>query len=1009
MVDAGGNARPGSSAFPPLVSRERELLDLRRALQQALDGGGGLVLISGEAGIGKTTLVQTFAREAVGQDALILQGYCFDLSTTPPYGLWLELTDRYPEHGDLPLVPDALRRATGVGDLPHQMALFEVARDFLHAAARQRPLVVLLEDVHWADQASLDLLRYLARHLDSQRILLIATYRDDEVTREHPLFSLLPSLVRESQAIRIALNAFDRDAVSALVTERWILPDTDQNRLVAYLFEHAEGHPLFTIELLRTLEQGSYVRQSGDGWHLTDLRGVPVPSLVRQVIERRVAQLEDEARHFLEVAAVIGHQVPLDIWQAVARMADEDVLALLDQATNLHLLEEVSEWGTVQFVHALVREALYTRIVIPRRRLWHRLAAEILADAASPLPDTVAYHFQQAADPRAIEWLIRAGVRARGAAAWVTAAERFVDAATLLEGTADGERTRGWLLFYSAFILRFSQSPKVSAYWTEAQRIAEATNDRVLTAYIKYHGGGSAALRGDVQRGLEDIEQGVRAIADCFDQTDPPPTEEIALGIIRAHLPEFATTGEESAVGTMAVLDRPPVVTQRGVLVNWLGHAGRYRESFSMGQPFVVEMAEALKDDHGRWMRSLPGNIGLAHSYAALGCPDAARREYHFVRQGYLTTDDYSMVEYSCWCDLYHVVLPYYTDRVGERERLLLDAQHAWSRASGIISFATPVSQTELEIEFLHGRWAEAREHASGQCSSPLASMADRAHVILGIIARYQGSPAQAWEHVREVIPRGPATEPGDCYFSVHVGAQTLAIQLALDAADLDSARSWLKSHDHWLSWSGSVRWQAENRLLWARYYAMTGDTSAARQHAEESERLANEPRQPLTLIAVHRFLGELAIQAHDISAANQHLKRSIDLAEACAIPIERALTTLSLAELELTRGKKAAARALLAEVRRICSELDARPTLERVEALTARLRPKEIASRFGLSPREHEVLALLVQGNTDKQIAEQLFISHHTVSRHVSHILTKLAVDSRTAATAEAVRYELV
>lgn len=1009
MVDSGDGARPGRSAFSTLVGRGKESQTLQLAFQRALDGSGGLVLVSGEAGIGKTTLVQAFTREAVGQNTLILQGYCYDLSTTPPFGLWLELTDRYPEHRDLPPVPDVLRRGTGIGNLPHQTVLFEAARDFLSALARKQPLVVLLEDVHWADQASLDLLRYLARYLDSQPILLIATYRDDEVTRNHPLYSLLPPLIRETQAIRIELNVLDRNAVDALVAESWTLPARDQEHLVTYLLVHAEGHPLFTIELLRTLEQGDFVRQSEDGWHLTDLRGVPVPSLLRQVIEGRMVQLGEEARHFLEVAAVIGQEVPLHVWQAVADMADEDLLSVLEQAVNLHLLEEVTEQGTVQFVHALTREALYTGIILPRRRLWHRLIAESLSTTPNPVPDTVAYHFQQAGDPRAIEWLIRAGVRARGSAAWVSAAERFVDAANLLEGMVDGERTRGWLLFYSAFVLRFLQSPMITEYLAEAQRIADAADDRVLAAYIKWHRGGSACLRGDVRRGLEDLEQGVQAIADCFDQTDPPSTEELALGVIRAKLPEIKAAREETATGVTTVSGRVPVVTQRGVLVNWLAHAGKYRESLAMGERFVTEVAGVVGDNHGRWVQSLPGNMGLAHSYAALERPDAARRGYHFVRQEYLSINDYSMVEYSCWCDLYHVVLPYFTDRVEERERLRLDARHAWSRASGIASSAAAVSQTELELAFLHGRWKEAREHALLQCSSPLASTKHRGHVILGMIARFQGSPANALEHVRELMPYGAATEPGDCYFSVDVCAQTLAIQLALDTADLEIARTWLESHDHWLSWSGALCWRAESKLLWAQFHLVAGDPVAARQYAEESERIATDPRQPLVLIAVHRFLGELSTQAHDLDAANQHLTQSLELAEACGIPFERALSMLALAELELAQSNRAASRTLLGEVRRICTELDARPTMERVEALTARLRPKETDSRFGLSPREFEVLQLVVQGKTDKEIAEILFISYRTVMQHVSSILRKLDVDSRTAATARAVREGLV
>jgi predicted ATPase len=224
-----------SRSIPPLVGRERELDLLRHAFQETLHGHGGLVLISGEAGIGKTALVQAFTDERGPDEALILRGYCYDLSTTPPYGLWLEMTDRYRPDGDLPQLPEVLKRGTGVGELASQAELFNVVREFLAELSINRPLLLVLEDLHWADQASLDLVRYLARQLGDDRILMVATYRDDEVTRTHPLFALLPSLIRESQATRIELGSLTPDDVTALVRARWQLSKVDEARLEEFM------------------------------------------------------------------------------------------------------------------------------------------------------------------------------------------------------------------------------------------------------------------------------------------------------------------------------------------------------------------------------------------------------------------------------------------------------------------------------------------------------------------------------------------------------------------------------------------------------------------------------------------------------------------------------------------------------------------------------------------------------------------------------------------------------
>jgi hypothetical protein len=173
---------------------------------------------------------------------------------------------------------------------------------------------------------------------------------------------------------------------------------------------------------------------------------------------------------------------------------------------------------------------------------------------------------------------------------------------------------------------------------------------------------------------------------------------------------------------------------------------------------------------------------------------------------------------------------------------------------------------------------------------------------------------------------------------------QRLAAALALDAHDLTAAHAWLEAHDRWLDWSGAVLGRAEGALGWAAYHHASGDPTQARSYAEQALAHATDPRQPLALLAAHRFLGKLDVDAAALDTADEHLCESLRLAEACSAPFERALTLLEIARLRMAEGTLAEARSLLAEVRTICEPLGANPTLEFVATLEQQLVRTETA-----------------------------------------------------------------
>jgi DNA-binding CsgD family transcriptional regulator len=992
---------PGNVA-PVLVGREREQAVLRECLDATLAGQGGLVLIGGEAGIGKTALAEALLAETLEQGAAVLVGRCYDLSETPPYGPWREVFDRTPRSDDLPPLPAAVLPPERAGAaLSNQEAILRSVRDYLTALAARHPLVLLLEDLHWADPASLDLLRVLARGIAGVPLLLLATYRAEEVARGHTLFRLLPALVREARVARLDLRPLDRDAIGALVTARYALGDGDQDRLVAYLAGRSDGNALVLGELLRTLEGEDVLRQGNEGWQLGDLAAVPVPVLLQQVIAGRLHRLPAETERLLALAAVIGQEVPLALWAAVAETDENALLEHAERATAAHLLVETSDGAGVRFSHALIREALYEGTTALRRRAWHRQAGEALLAAPGPDPDAVANQFQRAGDQRAVEWLVRAGLRACAGGASITAADRFVAAAGLLTEDAAHAQDRGWLLLLSGQLLTFADTIAALQYLGAAEPLAQLVGDRVLVAHICGARGMVLCHRpNDIRAGVAELERAVTAVEALPHEYRRWSGMQVALARVEALLPE----GEAVTLPTHASI-LPVALHPRRNLANWYGWTGRYREAQTMGEAIV---ATALEDEPGR--QHVPGRFGLAHAYAALGRPDAARREYGLWRAACYAANEPYVVEYTTWAELQHAVLPYQPDDPPERARLAAESARAWTRAQDTVIAAPYPSQAGLPVALLDGRWAEARWLAEAAVAYATVGHAQSAGAALGVLARWQGDPNAAWARVRALHPQGPDTAPGDCFFVPGLALQALAADLALDVGDLTFAGEWVAAHGRWLEWSGAVLWRAEHLLLRARYARAAGDLAQARAHADGALALASEPRQPLALLAAHRTLGELATDAMHCDEAATHLEAALALADACAAPYERALTLLALAELRHAEGRSAETDAALDAARTILAPLGAVPALARAESLAVRgTAPLVAPSRpGGLSRREAEVLGLLAAGRSNHEIARALSLSPRTVQRHIANAYLKIGAHNKADATAFALRHGL-
>lgn len=653
-----------------IVGRSREQLILRDHLASAVVGRGSLVLIAGESGIGKTTLAQSLAQEAE-QRALVLTGCCYDLSANPPYGVWLDLFSSYPNSGDLPALPDSLSHPSAMDRVASQEAFFADVHGTIVEIASQTPLVLVLEDLHWSDPASLELLRYLARQLSGASVLVIVTYRPQELGRRHPLYQLLPALVREAPTERLNLRRLGDDELRMLLGPRYQLTQADEQRLASYLHDHAEGNPFFIGELLRVLEEENVLSRTGEGWSLGQFTRVPVPSLLRQVVDGRLERFGEETRELLEVAAVIGQEAPIELWRAVSGAEDEVLLRAIERATEAHLLEETAHGDGLRFTHALVREALYEGIVLPRRRVWHRRTGEALA--ASPMVDieAVAYHFHESRHEQATDWLMRAGERAEQLYAWRTAAEHFEMVLRLLDDRFPQER--GWLSYRIGVLLRYADPRRGIVYLEEADSTARELRDEHLAACAAADRGLLRCLTGDARRGLDEMQAAVSALTRLrsTDVSHCWRDESERRGPVPGPAIERIRRGALNAIGQTVDLN-----AHHGPLALWLAWVGRYAEALTIGERCVAELANR-PDGPGPLLESYGDALaGLGHANAALGRPGDALGLFERARQAYGSLNHHFKVGNTAIYELFEAVLPYEADQVKKREWLAAQAEY---------------------------------------------------------------------------------------------------------------------------------------------------------------------------------------------------------------------------------------------------------------------------------------------------------------------------------------------
>jgi DNA-binding CsgD family transcriptional regulator/tetratricopeptide (TPR) repeat protein len=988
-----------------VVGRTRERAFLHEAFAQANAGRGQVVLVGGEAGIGKTTLVRDLLRDAGARQSLCLASQCYDLSTTPPYGPWVDLfANAMIGSGSAP-IPSAFVGGY-LGAITDQARLYAEVREFVTQAAAERTVLIVLEDLHWADPASLELLRYLAPRIGSQRVLLLLTYRDDEITRTNPFYQQLPQILRETGGLRLDLRPLTESELKDLVRSRWRVPDSQEAVLVRYLSGHAEGNPFFATELLRALDDEGIVRSWADTGAPAELDRLVMPSLIQQVIDYRIDKLGTEARDRLAIASVIGQEVPIELWARVAALTEGELLKTVEAAVDAHVLEAGQSGTRVMFVHALTRAALYEGIFPPKRRVVHQQIAEALIDAQAQNPDAIAYHLVQAGDPRAPEWLITAGDAAQRSYAWLSASERFEQAAELLEASGGSEQTRGWLLYRLARLQRYRGGRRAVQAFAAAERIGRQTGDLMLETDARYSLGILQLFSGDFGQGLVNMVDGIERMETQLDATMIESDDRIPW--MADSLPSSDRRLLLASDGGIEILRKRGMHHRRGGMPMFLALAGRFHEAEVAAEQFLEATADTSK--LGNWVASAKGHchLGAAIARVHLNDPVGARAHFEAGRALYAALDHHAVMAFSMLCELRESVIPFSTRDVELRRSLGREASEALSRAAGSFLEGLSPERAMLAVHFLDGSWDEALSIANDIPNHGVALLRREVLLTIATIARAQGRVADARAALAQALPLGQATVPGTTLFSESTDVMIVAADLAIDQRSLVEARGWLETLDRWIAWSGATLGQAESQLRWARWYRADGDDARAIELARSAIELARSPEQPLVHIGANRLLGEIAAGAGNVDEARGLLEASLDLAVACQIPHLEALAHASLSLLMAQTGENERARMHYELAMPIVERLGLALPRQQLAAVDARLAAPHSTSASGLTPREQEVLKLVSLGMTDAAIGDALFISSRTASQHLRSIYGKLGVSTRAAATRYAVEHGL-
>jgi predicted ATPase/DNA-binding CsgD family transcriptional regulator len=994
---------------PVLIGRSHDLTALRLLVDRTKSGKGQVVLVSGEAGIGKSRLVAEVKTYAASHDFLLVQGSCFPTDYAIPYAPLLDLLRSCLIGGSaalsapevqqvaqafLPLLPD-IGHLLPVGISPPMLTLldpeqekrrrFEILSHFLTSQTRVRPVLLVVEDLHWCDDTSLEFLHYLARRCSTHPLLLLLTYRSDEVRPR--LRHFLAQMDRERLTQEIPLAGLTRDEVDTMLHAIFALPRSARLELSDPVYTLTEGNPFFVEETLTSLIASGEIFHANGRWERKPLGELHIPRSVQDAVQQRTDQLSESARRVLTIAAVAGRRFDFALLQQLTEYDEQQLLFLMKELIAAQLVVEESA-EQFAFRHALTRQAVYADLLVRERKALHRSIADTMGHLFASTVDAhmadLAYHsYEAGAWEKALEYGQRAGEQAQAMYAPHAAIEQFtraLDAARhasiippaalyRLRGRAyetlgDFEQAR---LDYET-TLQMAQGAGVphaewqalmdlgslwaerdyaqtGSYYQQALLLARQMHDAITLAHSLNRIGNWHVNIEQPREALQYHQEALMLFQQAYDSHGIAQTCDL-LGMTATLGGDLwqASAYYQQAIALFQELDDRQGLASSLATLMVIGEGGGYETETMV--PATTSFAESLH--FGELALQIAHDIGQpsAEAYALLGLAQYLGPHGEFARALEVTRAGLAIseqIEHRQWLTDAHwqsgvlyldlLALPEALQHL-EQALTLAHEVGSWNWIRIVSGFLAPAYLLQHDL-----RKAESILTAALEADAAMQTIGQRlVWAARAELALARGDPGQALDITNRLI--ASATNLSGEYVIPRLWKIRGEALAALDRPG--EAETMLRAAQE------AAHVQGLQPLLWRIYIALGRLYQTQRRQSEAEQ----------TFATARALIEELAANLPD-----EHLRTHFLSQATILLPQKRPLTP----------GRAA----------------------------------REASG--GLTAREREVATLIAGGKTNREIAEVLVVSERTVETHVANILFKLNVQSRRQIRAWAVEKGLI